>query len=540
MNKAQPPLLTATISNQSLGLGLLALVLFIVGNWHQAIIGFDSRFVVFAQEMLRHGPSFFPTTYGQTYADYLATSTLLTWLLSLPFGEVSSLTAWLPTSIASAVIVMLVYRLTAPYSTRWGLLSIAMLLLSSTFISETRAVSLDQMLAAIALTVFYLGYAHDHFGAAKRLHWLFLLLILGFAVRGPIGLVIPTGVLCSYYLINRQWRQLFTFGFIALAVLAACVGLLLLLAKLSGGEDFMQDVIRMQFLGRMDGTEGSSGVLYYFTSSMGNYALAYPLAVLVLLAVAINGRRAPDPALKLVLYCAAAGLLVMLGLSVPQAKKARYILPMLPMAAIIAAYPFQVSQGRLFAWLRGLMLGIWTLLPALLVIGLVVARKRYPAQLDNLGLVFGVLGVLQVVSLMSLFNVRLRPLGSALAAVLALWSTYIVVVEPLERTLYDTRTFSLGVKEQIMQQPAPVVLHGLGKDAKAIKFMVNFNCDKVPLFTQSAADLAPLQGPAWLVMSAQDFEKLQDPRLRSITPTLTGEFDKDPYVLLHLEKVSAP
>ncbi|WLH87588.1 glycosyltransferase family 39 protein [Pseudomonas sp. FP2338] len=540
MNKAQPPLLTATLRNQSLGLGLLALVLFIVGNWHQAIIGFDSRFVVFAQEMLRHGPSFFPTTYGQPYADYLATSTLLTWLLSLPFGEVSSLTAWLPTSIASALIVVLVYRLTAPYSTRWGLLSIAMLLLSSTFISETRSVSLDQMLAAIALTVFYLGYAHDHFGAAKRLHWLFLLLILGFAVRGPIGLVIPTGVLCSYYLINRQWRQLFTFGFIALAVLAACVGLLLLLAKLSGGEDFMQDVIRMQFLGRMDGTEGSSGVLYYFTSSMGNYALAYPLALLVLLAVAISGRRAPDPALKLVLYCAAAGLLVMLGLSVPQAKKARYILPMLPMAAIIAAYPFQVRQGRLFAWLRGLMLGIWTLLPALLVVGLVVARKRYPAQLDSLGLVFGVLGVLQAVALLSLLKPRLRPLGSALAAVLALWSTYIVVVEPLERTLYDTRTFSLGVKEQIMQQPAPVVLHGLGKDAKAIKFMVNFNCDKVPLFTQSAADLAPLQGPAWLVMSAQDFEKLQDPRLRSITPTLTGEFDKDPYVLLHLEKVSAP
>lgn len=540
MNKAQSPLLTATLRNQSLGLGLLALVLFIVGNWHQAIIGFDSRFVVFAQEMLRHGPSFFPTTYGQPYADYLATSTLLTWLLSLPFGEVSSLTAWLPTSIASALIVVLVYRLTAPYSTRWGLLSIAMLLLSSTFISETRAVSLDQMLAAIALTVFYLGYAHDHFGAAKRLHWLFLLLILGFAVRGPIGLVIPTGVLCSYYLINRQWRQLFTFGFIALAVLAACVGLLLLLAKLSGGEDFMQDVIRMQFLGRMDGTEGSSGVLYYFTSSMGNYALAYPLALLVLLAVAISGRRAPDPALKLVLYCAAAGLLVMLGLSVPQAKKARYILPMLPMAAIIAAYPFQVSQGRLFAWLRGLMLGIWTLLPALLVVGLVVARKRYPAQLDSLGLVFGVLGVLQAVALLSLLKARLRPLGSALAAVLALWSTYIVVVEPLERTLYDTRTFSLGVKAQIMQQPAPVVLHGLGKDAKAIKFMVNFNCDKVPLFTQSAADLAPLQGPAWVVMSAQDFEKLQDPRLRSITPTLTGEFDKDPYVLLHLEKVSAP
>jgi hypothetical protein len=254
----------------------------------------------------------------------------------------------------------------------------------------------------------------------------------------------------------------------------------------------------------------------------------------------IGGRREPDPALKLVLYCAAAGLLVMLGLSVPQAKKARYILPMLPMAAIIAAYPFQVTQGRLFAWLRGLMLGIWTLLPGLLAIGLVVARKRYPAQLDSLGLIFVLLGVLQVLALLALFKARLRPFGPALAAVLAIWSTYIVVVEPLERSLYDTRTFTLAVKTQILQEPAPVVLHALGKDAKAIKFMVNFDCDKVPLFTQLPAELAVIQAPAWLVMSQSDFEGLTDPRLRSITPTLTGEFDKNPYVLLHLVKTALP
>jgi hypothetical protein len=302
----------------------------------------------------------------------------------------------------------------------------------------------------------------------------------------------------------------------------------------------MHDVIRMQFLGRMDGSEGSGGVLYYFTSSMGNYALAYPLAVLVLLAVVMGGRRVPDPALKLVLYCAAAGVLVMLGLSVPQAKKARYILPMLPMAAIIAAYPFQVTQGRLFTWLRGLILGICTLLPTLLAIGLMVARRRYPEPLASLELIFVVLGVLQVLALLALLKPRLRTYGPAFAAVLALWTTYIMVVEPLERRLYDTRTFSLAVKARIQQQPAPVVLHALGKDAKAIKFMVNFDCDKVPLFTQLPVDLKPIQAPAWLVMSQADFEGLDDPRLRSITPTLTGEFDKNPYVLLHLVNVSSP
>ncbi|MGY2290593.1 ArnT family glycosyltransferase [Pseudomonas sp. SDO528_S397] len=540
MDKALRPLLSPTIRRQSLGLGLLALILFIAGNWHQAIIGFDSRFVLFAQEMLRHGPGFFPTTYGQPYADYLSTSTLFTWLLSLPLGEVTSLTAWLPTAIASAVIVVLVYRLTAPYSRRWGLLSIALLLFSSTFISETRSVSLDQMLAAVCLAVFYLGYAHDHLGASKRLHWLFLLLILGFAIRGPIGLVIPTGMLCSYYLVNRQWRQFFSFGLLALALLVACVGLLLLLAKLSGGEGFMQDVIRMQFLGRMDGSEGSSGVLYYFSSSLGNYAPTYPLAVLVVLALLIKSHRQPGPALQLVMYCIAAGLIVMIGLSVPQAKKARYILPMIPMAAILAAYPFQATRGRVFACLRGVMLALWVAVPGLLIVAVFVALRRFPEQIHDVKLILTLLVVLQTVVLALLFKRPLRLVGPAFGAVLAVWAAYILMVEPLERQLYDTRTFALQTRALMKEQPAPLVLHGLGKDAKAIKFVVNLNCDKVPLFTQQASDLKPLQGPVWVVMSQADYEGLTDPRMRSLVPVMSGPFDKNPYVLLYLAKPVQP
>lgn len=53
MNDQMPQLMNAAIRRQSLGLALLALLLFIAGNWHQAIIGFDSRFVVFAQEIGR-------------------------------------------------------------------------------------------------------------------------------------------------------------------------------------------------------------------------------------------------------------------------------------------------------------------------------------------------------------------------------------------------------------------------------------------------------------------------------------------------------
>ncbi|MFJ2535971.1 ArnT family glycosyltransferase [Pseudomonas sp. NPDC087614] len=527
--------LSPAIRQQSLIAGLLAFLLFVAGVYGQAPIGFDSRFVLFAQEMLRHGPTVFPTTYGQPYADYSALSTLFIWFLSLPFGAVNAFTAWAPSAVAGAVIVTLMYRLLAPYSHRWALISILLLMLTGTFVTEVRAVSQDLMLAAVAFAVFYLGYAHEHFGGGRRWPLIFVLLLLGFGIRGPIGLVVPTGMLCSYYLLNRQWSRLFVFGLLASVLLVACVGLLLWFARLSGGPAFMQDVIRMQFMGRMDGSEGVSGSLYYFTSSLGNYALAYPLALLALAAAWLSKPQQRGPALRLVQYCAAAGLIVIVGLSIPQAKKARYLLPMLPMAAIIAAYPFQVAQGRGFAWLRGLILGLWLVTPGLLILALLVAKKRFPEQLGEITLVMIVLGALQLAALWRLLRPRWRAETLALCSVLALWTVYASVFEPVERRLYDTQTFSRAAFAQVQQNPAPLVLHGMGKDAKAIKFMVNIEQDLQPQFTETAQALEALKGPAWLIMDRSDFLTLKGSSLDSLQPVLSGAFDKNNYVLLYLK-----
>lgn len=107
---------SSTLHWQAWGLGLLALLLFCAGAGQVTVIGFDSRFVLFAKEMLRHGPGFFPTTYGQPYADYSSASTLLIDLFALASGRVTTLAAWLPTAIAGALIVNLMYRLLAPSS----------------------------------------------------------------------------------------------------------------------------------------------------------------------------------------------------------------------------------------------------------------------------------------------------------------------------------------------------------------------------------------------------------------------------------------
>ncbi|MGH8389518.1 MAG: ArnT family glycosyltransferase [Pseudomonas sp.] len=528
--------MSLSIRQQSFIVGLLALLLFTAGVYQQAPIGFDSRFVLFAQEMLRHGPSFFPTTYGQPYADYSALSTLFIWLAALPFGQVNSLSAWLPSAIAGAVIVTLMYRLVAPFSTRWALLSIALMLLTNIFVTETRAVSQDLMLAAVAFAVFYLGYAADHFEAPRRWGLIFALLLLGFGLRGPIGLVIPTGMLCSYLLLNRQWRRFFGFGLTAALLLGVCLGTLLWLAQTSAGPAFVQDVIRMQFMGRLDGSEGASGSLYYFTSSIGNYALAYPLALLSLIALVLNNPRPTGPALRLLQYCVAAGLIVMLGLSIPQAKKARYLLPMLPMAAIVAAYPFAVIQGRLFFWLRVLMQGLWLLMPALLMGGLLFAQRRYGQHLTSLVPTMIVLGALQVIALAMLAKAHWRPQALAFCAVLALWSAYIMVFEPVERRVYDNQTFSRATLAKMQAYPAPLVLHGMGKDAKAIKFMINTEQDLLPLFTESNQALESVAAPAWVMMDLRDYRAFQANVPGTPQPVLSGRFDNNDFVLLHLLK----
>ncbi|MCP8465136.1 glycosyltransferase [Pseudomonas sp. ZM23] len=525
-----------SLTRQALYIALAVFVLCLLGAHGTAVVGFDSRFVLFAKEMLRHGPGVFPTTYGEPYPDYPATSTFLTYLLSLPFGRVDLFTAWLPTALASGLIAGLTYRLAAAISRSWGLLSLAMLLLTATFLSEARAVSLDQMVAAVGLLAFFIAFNAQRYSMQGLLVRLLLLLLLGFALRGPLGLVVPAGMVCSQLLLDRNWRWLAVFSGSALALLLACSALLLVAARSIGGEGFVGDVLRMQVTGRLDGSAGASDALYYFRSSLGNYALAFPLAIP---ALALLWRRRDDPAARLVAGCALAALVVMAGLSLPQAKKARYILAMAPLAAIIATYPFHVSGQRLAALLRGLIQGIWLVLPGLLMLGIWLGWRRYPQVLQPLTervvLCALWLVLLQLLALSRLYWRNWRAEGLALGAALALWGSYIMVIEPAEQRLYDSREFSLAVDAVVAAKPAPLVLYGMGRDARAIKFMVNLEHDAQPLFAGSPDQLASLSAPYYLMLD----EKLAI-HLKNTYPALgaalfTGRFDNDRYCLLRVD-----
>ena len=515
---------------------LAALVLFLLGVQGDAFVGFDSRFVLFAREMLRHGPSWFPTTYGAPYPDYPATATFLTYLLSLPLGRVTELTAWLPTALAASICTGVVYRLVAPFSRSWALISVAMLLLTATFVSETRAVSLDLMVAAVGLLAFYLAFHAERHSVPGLLLRLLPLLFIGFALRGPLGLVVPAGMVCSQLLLDRRWKSLFAFSASALALLILCVFALIALARSVGGEAFVQDVLRMQVIGRLDGSAGSSDALYYFRSSLGNYALAFPLALPVL---ALFWQQRREPAFRLVAGCALAGLVVMLGLSVPQAKKARYIIAVAPLAAVIAGYPFMIAGSRLAQVLRGLLRLLWLSLPALLLSGLWFAWKRYPQELAALGWHLPVC-VVVLAALLATGALRWRRSAElALLAALALWASFILVFEPVEHRLYDSQAFSRELARHLDTQPAPLVLYGMGPDARAIKLMVNLDRDLQPLFLDSPEQLAAQSGPFYLMIQARDAQRIAASLPGASQALFEGRFDNDTYRLLRLPGVGS-
>ncbi|MDR1995376.1 hypothetical protein [Azonexus sp.] len=526
----------AAIRRESWLLGGIGLLLFMAGLWQQPFIGFESRFAVFAQEMLRHGPSWFPTTWGEPYPDYPVTGTLLIALGSLPFGAVTRFSAALPTALAAALNLVILYRLLAPHSKDWARLALCLQVMTVTFLAEARSISLDQMVATLTLLAFYLAYTADRTVQPQLRRWLPLVLILGFCVRGPLGIVIPASVVISYYALSSQWRTLLHFAIKAALLLALLWLALLALAYWQHGADFVREVVRMQVAGRLEAQDGSRP-FYYFTSSFGNYASSYPLAVLTLVLLARPLLRQPrSAALQLVLALAASALLILAGLSVPETKKARYILAATPALAALAAYPWADAGSRELRWLRAVLESLFAVLPLLLIAALVVIHRRGEYQDLSLIVPCAVLAALQIALLIARVKIEAPRRGAIYAgiAALALWSAAVLVVEPVTLRKQDSSHFVATVEAQRRMQPGTLALFGMTRDGTAIKYLVNADADLEPQFPRDADAIAALPRPAYVVIDASAAKALPESALLAATRVASGQFNGDSFLAFYL------
>ena len=521
---------------ESLGIFLFALLLFTLGIWDQQPQGFDGRWALFLQEMFRHGASLFPTTYGQPYADYPGTATFLSYLFARLLGAPNHLANVLPTALASAAVVALIYRLLVPSSRQWALLTVLLTLLTTQLLEKSRSVCLDQMVALLCVASFYLLHRGGH-------RWrlaVFPLFILGFAIRGPLGLIEVCGVVCVYWALGRpgeRVKQVLIHGIVGLVLLAACWWLLVKLARISGGGAFADEVFKMQVGGRLD--ETGEPFYFYFQLSLYRYFPVVPLALAAMIALRKRWSERFAGDMQMVVRLGACGLMILLGLSIPHFKRAYYILPMVPMFAAVAAYGLLQAQGWL-AGVRQCYEALVVALPTLCVVVVFVCRhgwQKHGYWPDvSLPLLIGVLVMLQVAALLAWRRAG-RLVWLSLCALIAQWLLLVAVVEPAKDLQFDTRQFVGQVEALRAAQPGPLVFVDLGRDTWAVRYMMNLDHDEQPVFVGSdqIGRLSALPRPAWVIVAHKEAALLRGTPLLSQVPDFQGRLNDNPLMVFLLK-----
>lgn len=513
-----------TLARQNFWVGLsifiLGLLFFLVASEKIEIISFESRFYLFALEMWRHGPSWFSTTYHQPYPDYPGTSTFIIYIFSKIMGDLSRFTAIIPSAVVSAMTLAMTYLIGAQKSKKWGLSAAFFLLLTYSFVAEARTISLDQYTTLITVTCFYLAMR-------GKIFWVFPLMIAGFAIRGPIGLVIPAGVLCVFYLLEKDIRKFLMFNCVATLLFLLCGMILLGLAYQQGGETFVDEVIKMQVVGRLQEAKRLP-VDFYFVESFVAYVIVYPIAILVLLG--IRTVRSSD---KQFLYKIVGwALIVLIGLSIPTNKKIRYILPVAPALALMCGYLYTVGREHKYYYLLQRMIYSFCMFfPFLCFIMLEIIQKMHPEfslHYVNLMMFFV---LMQLVLFIIHFRFNSREIIALFITSIIFVSAYIWIVEPINSHLNRTHDFVQQTEAMRLHEQAQLAFYHEGRDGLAIKYMANMTTDEQPLFVLNAEDLLKYHQAIFFATSRNNFENIPSYIQQKMQVISYGKIGRENFVI---------
>ncbi len=489
------------------------LLLFLVGVDNRELIQLECRTGLFVKEMWENGIGWFPTVYGKPYPDYPVTHPALIYAVSGLFGQLSARAAVLPTAAAAAISLALTYRVGLIASRLLALWAVLFELGTYGFFSTARSVSLDHLTAAITAGCFLAAYRWLVGG--RNLHFLVpLLCVAGFICRGPIGFLLPAGVAVACCLVERRLRALLLLSPVLTALFAACGLGLMAVAEQVGGRTFAWEVWDMQAGSRLAGIHAKV-FYYYLIHGFTTYAISFPLALLVLIRL-----RKPllstsgDAKLRLLRALAASFLVLFLGLHIPAAKMSRYLLPLVPIASLIAAFLMVGAESEPLARGRVWLIKALRLLPALGIgaAGLLFAiwpRVPIDARPSWWWLWAGLLAIggLSFKLVPRIISCATREyligaLGFAVVAVI-----HVAVAEPVKESLETARPFvtKLETTRSDMEQ---LVFYRIGPDQEDIRYILNASRPIQPQFVRTATGLLQVPQNAWVITRESDFTTL--------------------------------
>lgn len=512
--------MTRRISLEVLFLFCLSLIIFVWGLDAEEVVSFESRFYLFALEMWQHGIKWFPTTYEQPYPDYPVTATVLVYLTAKLFGGLTKTVAVLPTATASAWVLVLTYLIGAKRCKLWGVSAVCFLLLTVNFLKSTRMIGLDMYVVLITTACFYL-IDHDRSRSSSFTWLIYPLFILGFAFRGPIGLIIPTGVVVSCYLLDGCYKKTIITGLLSLFLLSLCTFALIGLAYYAGGDAFMKAVLNMEMVGRINNYYVP--IYYYFTNSLLNYALTFPIAIFVLLGTIYYARKHTNEEMRFVGKLFAWMLIILFGMSIPGEKKSRYILPMVPAIALIAGYLFSVpGNEKYFIFLRQTLVRLLLCLPTVVLFFLVFV---YLQKIEmSIVLVYRQLFILLILSqaLALFFYFYKSSLFYQRDVIVLVLTTvtfvymYLALIEPIQLYYERAHEFVRMIENERVHADARLVFYKVKHDGFVIKYLINREDHSPPLFIAEQAQLVNFPERAFFITTEAFFSYLPDEVMNKI------------------------
>ncbi len=419
------------------------LAVFSTLNWSRELVRLECRFMVFVQQMDSSGSGLglFPTLYGRPYTDYPVTYTALAYAISRLTGGLSTFALTFPVSFCAALSVALTYLIGAARSMKLGLCAAFVLMTTLGMFSGGRSASIDAFvcLSAVACFLFaQISSTRQGLQSALCHAAAMLFVVFAFLMRGPIGSVIASAAFIAFFAGGLEWGKAFRASVLCGAVFAICTGAFFYLSWLQGGDSLLSDVVHSQVGGRVTGS--GKNPFFYFLNGMGEYAIAFPLAVLALVFARRSiWRKSASDEIRFLGRVLAWGFVIVLGLSVPSTKHLRYILPAAPAFALAAAcllcHPskFELPSivAKSIAWLSWRRL----LLAACLFSAIVV-----------------------------------------------------FVVERIEVKLEESRSFVSAVAA-VSKDPASIVFYQIGPDGEELKYLCNVKGGDFPSFVSSAEAL---------------------------------------------------
>jgi 4-amino-4-deoxy-L-arabinose transferase-like glycosyltransferase len=512
---------------------LAAVGLFTFAQPAREFIGFEPRFALFAQEMLRSGWTLFPHTYLGPYPDYPGASTWVVVFLSRLFGGLSFPIAVLPSALLSAWTLVLTWRIGALESQRWGWAAALALLGTQGFFQQARTLAIDPYTMALLTTSMWLILRAEYERRPLPIYTLLLLQLMALAVRGPIGLVMLTGVNTLYFFALREWRQGLFIGLRALAGLIIGGALLLFAAWLEGGQEFVREALRMQVIGRF--SETTDPISTYLINSFGNYFYAYLLAVPVLLVCLPGLLKTEEPRQRLLLALVVWVGVILVGMSIPATKKARYILPMVPAIALLAsAIVLPLAKQRIW---QGLQHSCGFFLRFLPVLGLAaLGFAAWKLQQSDLSMAINLWTLLLVLGVLSWLawnnrgnsqNAMVRYFGLATATLI---SINVILIEPFNWKKQSSIEFVRQAERLRDDAGAELGFYRVGKDGAVVVYMANADTADRPQFYEEAPARAQAHAPLFLVMK----KKLAEQHFSHLTEVHQGIMDGNNMAVIQL------